>query len=264
MFRHPPAPSNAIVGITTRILSSGLALLGLCACQPQPTSSVTDGSSHAIIPPAPHGRANDPALTPLSDADIQLYLSVMREAASLVQHPGAADIAARKRAQADEAAAQQQQPAMEDADRRARAAMQAAMAAAQRGDVDAARAAQQSASKVLDAARARMTSSAPTPAEYAENMRVMQIDDGTADALVAEQRHIDSGRWDAIVNAVETAVPDPQAAYGSGDPLDHPYAPSDHDRKVAAVTDINRNALAPYRSEILKLVGIVRHPPRNP
>ncbi|MDN5925335.1 MAG: hypothetical protein L0H70_10115 [Xanthomonadales bacterium] len=202
---------------------------------------------------------SDPALVALTQAQIDQYLTVMRAAAELVQHPSAADSAARQRRQDTESAAQQSQPARQAADEKIRVAMQTAMAAAQRGDMVAAKAAQQVAIDAMPSMAAKV--SVPTDAEYAANMRVMQIDSGSADALVAEQRHIDSNHWDALVDAVETAVPDPQAAYGSGDPLDHPYVPSEHERKVAAVTEVNRQTLVPYRDEIHKLEGIVRHPP---
>lgn len=239
-----------------------LCLLALCACGqaakiPAPAATNGQNDPAEAAPIAVHLTA-DLALTPLSAPDIQLYLSVMQQAASLIQHPTAADIAARKRAQDMEVASQQQQVSMQDADRKSRIVIQTAVAAAERGDVDAAKAAQQSAIKMLNGVRANIK--VPTPAEQTADMRVMQLDDGTADEYVAEQRHINSQRWDAIVNAVETAIPDPNGAYGDGDPLDHPYVPSDHDRKVAAVTEINRKTLTPKRSEILKLLATVRHP----
>lgn len=238
----------------------------LCACgqgssSPAAGAPIEPTSRLAPAPPSAPA-ASDPALTPLTSADIQLYLAVMRDAAALIQHPTAADIAARKRAQDLETSSQQQQAIMEDADRKSRAAMQAAMAAAQRGDLDAAKAAQTTAQKALNNVSANIKM--PTPAEQVADMRVMQLDDGSADEYVAEQRHINSQRWDAIVDAVETAIPDPDAAHGDGDPLDHPYVPSDHERKVAAVTAINRKTLAPDRSEIFKLMAAVRHPQHTP
>lgn len=242
-----------------------LCLLGLCACGHGPdTASVVSQADQgdSAITASARTNASDPALTPLSSGDVQLYLSVMREAVLLVQHPSAADIATRKRAHDLEATAQKQRASMGDADKNARAAMQAAMVAAQRGDVEAARAAQQSALKVLNGAGAYIRT--PSPEEDAADMRVMQLDNGSADAYVAEQRHIDSDHWDAIVDAVETAIPDPRGAFGSGDPLDHPYVPSEYDRKVEAVTEINRKTLAPDRSEILTLMAEVRHPHHTP
>ncbi|MGA7297695.1 MAG: hypothetical protein WBW92_09320 [Rhodanobacteraceae bacterium] len=243
---------------------STLCLFALGACDKPSDSGTTDNTQTAAQTAAPGhvAQAGDPTTTPLTHADIQLYLSVMHAAAQLVQHPSAADIAALKRAREDEVAVEQHQPAMDTANRKARAAMQAAMNAANSGDIDGARAAQQSALTTLNNASANIT--APSPAEYAENMRVMQIDDGNADAYVAEQQHIDSEHWDNLVNAVETAIPDPNGVHGSGDPLDHPYVPSAHDRKVAAVTAMNRKTLAPWHDEILTLLACVRHPHRNP
>lgn len=254
-----------------------LCMLTLCACgssadvpsvsaQAGPDSGTTAmpaqaaTSSAAMAAPAP--TTGNAELMPLNETDVQLYLSVMREAATLVRHPSANDIAARKREKALETTSAAQQTAMDTANRNEQAAMQTVMAAVQRGDMDAAKAAQQSAANALKAVSANVQQ--PTAAENVENMRVMQIDDGTGDAFVAEQRHIDSGHWDNLVNAVETAIPDPGAAVGSGDPLEHPYVPNARDLEVAAVTESNRKTLAPYRSEILTLLAAVRHPHSNP
>lgn len=76
----------------------------IAAANPGTTAEQTADAGGAAPPSssdsAMDDNSGDPQLTPLSAADVQLYLTVMRAAAERVRHPTADDFAAQKRAQA--------------------------------------------------------------------------------------------------------------------------------------------------------------------
>lgn len=201
----------------------------------------------------------------LNADDVALYLSVMREAAAIVQHPTAADAAERQRAKVEAAAnaqawasAQQQESALTAADQKIRAALQAAQRS---GDFTAVAAATKAAMAVNAAAAgpsARMPP-AQTPAEEAESNRVSQLDSGLADVVVVDQRHLDERRWDCLSRKVEDAIPPPGTVFGEGDPVVNESA-ADRAAEAAFEAEVaaNKVTLAPHALEIRALEQVVR------
>lgn len=87
----------------------------------------------------------------------------------------------------------------------------------------------------------------------------MSISGGSADDVIAEQRHIDSDHWSDIKRAVEDAVPSPNTVYGEGD---GGYTPTAQERKAEAESEAliarNKQTLAPHVPEIHSVELIVR------
>jgi len=82
------------------------------------------------------------------------------------------------------------------------------------------------------------------------------------DQIVADEMNIDAKKYRGIAEAVEFAVPNPALAVTSARGMppvpDHPPTPL-QDRLSSAKT-ANEKFLAPYRTEIQKLLPIVRNP----
>jgi hypothetical protein len=205
---------------------------------------------------------------PLSSDDIALYLSVMRAAAAIVQHPTVADLAERQRAKAQAAAnakalaADQQQngEARASADAANQEFMAAIQAAQKSGDYNAVAAAANAANAANGAVATSPVIMPPeqTPAQQAESMRVMEMDSGMADNAIVDERHIDSDRWDCITRKVEDAVPDPDAPDADGGPIVLTAQQRLDEAKYEARLAANRALLAQYIEEIRALEKIVR------
>lgn len=255
----------------TACIAASLAVCALCACghtSPSATAAAAAQQGTAIDDAA--AVATSPAAAfvcdssaPLSASDIALYLSVMRAAAALVQHPTAADIAARQGATAQASAdgnafaADQHQngDARASADAANQALAAAMQAAQQSGDYSAVPAAAKAA-KDANAALAEVPSE--TPAQQAEGMRVMELDSGMADQAIIAERSVDSERWDCITRKVEDAVPGPDAVYGDGDPMVLTARQRRDEATYAAEVAANKALLAQHLAEIRSLEKIVR------
>lgn len=111
-----PQPHRATLMLSTTLM---LGLLGGCghgsAAAPAtatPTHAIASTSAASGTDDQPPASRNpiDWYLVPLTPADVQLYLSVMRAAAERVRHPTAADIAAPKLIESAEAKMQRGHP----------------------------------------------------------------------------------------------------------------------------------------------------------
>ncbi len=220
------------------------------------SSAATNGDGSAQGSAASSGIKPDSnsANAPLTQADINLYLTVMRAAAERVHHPTAADLAAIQRAKTDEAAQNKAAAANKPVMAKINAAMQASQAAFQHGDPDAARAAQATVGKEMALVQT------PTIDEHADDL-AQAFRSGQVDELIVKERHINEDLYDGIVDRIEAAMPSPYAAFGDGGGGD---VMTSEQRKAAAEYEAAlarwRRELAPYRSEIEALEKVVRKP----
>ena len=235
--------------------TNGKVKVDATASQNQSSDDVVAQTSSNDDNAPPVAKAHPLWSTPLSSNDVQTYLSVMRAAAERVQHPTAADLAAQQRAKAQAATAESFSAQAQKASVAAETAQKAMMDAAQRGDFAKAKAL---------AAQALPPPPIPasvseSPAEQAADMDWMSISGGSADEVIAEQRHIDTAHWSDIERAVEDAVPSPNTAYGEGD---GGYTPTAQERKAEAESEAliaqNKKTLAPHVAEIHSLEITVR------
>jgi|SRR5580704_4326666 hypothetical protein len=104
----------------------------------------------------------------------------------------------------------------------------------------------------------------PSSSDARTLQRASQI--GTEmDQIVAAEQHIDAATYWSVALAVEAVVPDPLLVTTENKSTEAPAAPSTPlDRRIAAVDDVNRSFLAPYRDQIQKLLAVVRNPANLP
>lgn len=264
------------------VVLTSLALCALAACGHSNPGTVAAGTAQpaTMQPPTMQGATPGASATPdapafecdsrapLSADDIDLYLSVMRAATAVVQHPTAADLAERQRVKAEgvanakaAAADQQQNGAARASADAANQKFIAAMQAAQKsGDYSAVAAAANAAASANGAIAATQVSMPPeqNAAQQAESMRVMEMDSGMADAVIVDERHIDSDRWDCISRKVEDAVPGPDDFIADGDPMVLTAQQRLDEARYEAQVAANKALLARYVAEIHALEKIVR------
>ena len=82
------------------------------------------------------------------------------------------------------------------------------------------------------------------------------------DQIIAEEMKLDARTYRGIAEAVESAVPDPALAATSTKemPAAPDHAPTPLQQRLSNAKSVNEKFLAPYRSEIQKLIQIVRNP----
>jgi hypothetical protein len=86
------------------------------------------------------------------------------------------------------------------------------------------------------------------------------------DQIVVDEMKLDGRTYRSIAEAVESAVQNPALAVTSGKgPLPAPaHAPTALQERLSSVNATNEKFLAPYRSEIQKLLPVVRNPANLP
>jgi hypothetical protein len=82
------------------------------------------------------------------------------------------------------------------------------------------------------------------------------------DQIIAEEMKLDARTYRGIAEAVESAVPDPalEATSTKEMPAAPDHAPTPLQQRLSNAKSVNEKFLAPYRSEIQKLIQIVRNP----
>jgi hypothetical protein len=82
------------------------------------------------------------------------------------------------------------------------------------------------------------------------------------DQIIADEMKIDARTYRGIAEAVESAVPNPALAVtsASGMPPASDHAPTPLQERLSSANAVNEKFLAPYRTEIQKLIQIVRNP----
>ena len=82
------------------------------------------------------------------------------------------------------------------------------------------------------------------------------------DQIIAEEMKIDARTYRGIAEAVESAVPKPALAATSTKemPSVSDHAPTPLQDRLSNAKTVNEKFLAPYRTEIQKLIRIVRNP----
>ena len=82
------------------------------------------------------------------------------------------------------------------------------------------------------------------------------------DQIVADEMKIDARTYRGIAEAVESAVPNPALAVTSTKemPAAPDHAPTPLQERLSSAKTVNEKILAPYRTEIQKLIPIVRNP----
>ncbi len=82
------------------------------------------------------------------------------------------------------------------------------------------------------------------------------------DQIIAEDMKIDARTYRGIAEAVESAVPNPALAATSPKevPAASDHAPTPLQQRLSSAKTVNEKFLAPYRTEIYKLIQIVRNP----
>lgn len=204
----------------------------------------------------------DPQLTPLTPADIDLYLVVMRAAAARVRHPSAQDLDALRQQQAYESQAEADSradaPAMAAMDARQKAVQAALDDAMQSGDYSKVRAL--AAEQVKATGKAAASLELATPPDDATTARATHLRDGQADLQIVDERHLDADRYQRIVDVIEEALPPPGAFFGDcGGCQGKPDAAElQREKAHAAGLARNRETLAPNAAEIRALQAVVR------
>ena len=121
----------------------------------------------------------------------------------------------------------------------------------------------------IDSAKKILAGSAsgrvPTPEDVKtlERANLVAI---SMDQIIAEEMKLDGRTYRGIVEAVESAVPNPALAKASGDgsALAPDHVPTPLEKRLNDVNAANERYLAPYREEIQKLIEIVRNPANLP
>lgn len=207
----------------------------------------------------------DPMLTPLSRADIDLYLGVMRAAAARVQHPPVGDLDAIRELKAYNArvaaTAEANAPAQARFEARQKKLQDDMTAAMQSGDMDKVKALAAEQMKQGQALGQLQSAEQVTPLDDETTTLAMNLSDGQADEVIVRERHLDADRWDRLVSVIEEIYPPPGTALADcgGDcapQLTPEQVRQQHEHDAGVVR--NRKILAPYAQQIHSLEAIVR------